>query len=55
MNEKSVTQAIASFRKKYSDFHSFKDPGQTFAEEELNYKRELSEEFQLLGKKLLGR
>ncbi len=54
MNEKSITQAIASFRKAYPDFHSFKDPGPTFEEEELNYKRELSEEFQVLGKKLLG-
>ena len=54
MNEKSITQAIASFRKTYTDFHSFKHPGPTFAKLELNYKRELSEAFKELGKKLLG-
>ncbi len=52
MNEESITQAIASFRNAYPDFQSFKDPGPTFGEEELNYKRELSERFQSLGKKL---
>ena len=54
MNEERITQAIATFRKAYPDFHSFKNPGPTFAEEELNYKREVSEAFQALGKKLLG-
>ena len=53
MDEHRLEQAIASFRAALPDFHSFTDPGVTFASEELDYKQELSHAFQELGNKLL--
>ena len=54
MDTQRLEQAITSFRAALPDFHSFTDPGQTFASEELDYKLELSHAFQELGNKLLG-
>jgi|GEM_PF-3535371 len=37
----------------YPNFRDFTEPGQKFTEEELNYKRELSKNFQAFGRKML--
>ena len=45
MDEHRLEEAIAFFRAALPDFHSFTDPGETFASEELDYKLELSHAF----------
>lgn len=53
MDEKKVSQAIASFKNALPDFQSFDHPGKTLGDEELDYKIEFAELFQELGKKLI--
>ena len=54
MDENRLERATVTFRAALPDFQSFANPGDTFAIEELDYKRELSGVFQELGKKLLN-
>ncbi len=53
-DENRLGQALTSFRAALPDFRSFEDPGETFAHEELNDKRELSGEFRALGDNLVA-
>ena len=49
----ALESAKTLVKRSYSGFQDFTDPGQKFAEDELNYKRELSANFQVFGRKLL--
>ena len=53
MDTHRLERAISAFRAALPDFQTFLEPGETFANEELNYKRSLSSGFQPLGEKLL--
>ena len=53
MDDVKVSQAIAAFKAALPDFESFEHPGKILAEEELEYKLELSKSFRTLGKRLL--
>ncbi len=53
MDTYRLERAISAFRAALPDFQTFLEPGETFANEELNYKRSLSSGFQPLGEKLL--
>jgi hypothetical protein len=49
----SIRSAMNLVQQGYPDFHNFKQPGAKFVEDELSYKRELSEVFQEWGERLL--
>ncbi|MXX94358.1 MAG: AAA domain-containing protein [Gammaproteobacteria bacterium] len=53
MDKTKVDQAFAEFKARFPDFKSFNEPGTKFVDLELNYKHELSEEFQKFGKEFL--
>ena len=53
MDENKLTEAIKIFRQEYPEFQSFENPGSELAKDELDYKRELSKEFRVLGQRLL--
>ena len=53
MDKAKVDQAFRDFKAQFPDFKSFDEPGKEFAEQELNYKRELSTAFQEFGKEFL--
>lgn len=53
MNEKTVSQAIALFKKDLPDFRSFSEPGQRLNDSELRYKRDLQRKFKDLGTQLI--
>ncbi|MCY3627523.1 MAG: AAA family ATPase [Gammaproteobacteria bacterium] len=53
MDKTEVDQAFAEFKARFPDFKSFNEPGTRFVQMELNYKHELSEEFQKVGKEFL--
>jgi len=51
--DRTLESARTLVKSTYPNFQDFTDPGQKFTEEELSYKRELSEHFQAFGRKLL--
>ena len=53
MDDTKLTEAISIFRQEYPGFRSFKNPGSDLAKDELDYKRELSRDFKVLGRQLL--
>ena len=53
MDKSKVDQAFADFKARFPDFKSFSEPGTKFVEQELDYKRELSDAFNDFGKQLL--